>query len=256
MNFDKESLSDATIQQLKPYVENPDFSPEKIIKVSKACTSLCMWIHAIYKFYHVNLNVKPKKAALAKAKEELAETEASLAKAKANLQAVSDRLDMLNQQLQAKIDFKNEQERNMTLCQERLNRAFRLIAGLAGERVRWLDTIAMIEANTINVTGDVLFCSGAVAYLTPFTEKYRRGLLSEWLALIDDKQIPHSLNCTPVTILGEPVQIRSWQLDGLPRDYLSTESAVLVANSTRWPLFIDPQGQANKWIRNMVRKHL
>lgn len=39
---------------------------------------------------------------------------------------------------------------------------------------------------------------------------------------------------------------------GLPRDPLSVESAVLMSNSRRWPLIIDPQTQANKWIRAMV----
>lgn len=64
--------------------------------------------------------------------------------------------------------------------------------------------------------------------------------------------VPHTAKCDPVSVLSEPVQVRRWQLDGLPRDFLSTENAVLVAHSRRWPLFIDPQGQANKWIKNSV----
>ncbi|CAM9965046.1 unnamed protein product, partial [Ectocarpus sp. 8 AP-2014] len=32
---------------------------------------------------------------------------------------------------------------------------------------------------------------------------------------------------------------------------VSTDSAILVAKGTRWPLMIDPQGQANKWIKKM-----
>lgn len=65
--------------------------------------------------------------------------------------------------------------------------------------------------------------------------------------------VPHTHGCNPVSVLGDPVEIRKWQIDGLPRDSLSVENAVLVKNSARWPLFIDPQGQANKWIKNMVR---
>lgn len=33
----------------------------------------------------------------------------------------------------------------------------------------------------------------------------------------------------------------------------SEENALIVANSQRWPLMIDPQGQANKWIKNMEK---
>lgn len=97
-----------------------------------------------------------------------------------------------------------------------------------------------------------MVCSGCVAYLTPFTDSYRRKLFANWMKTIEQYGIPFTANCNPVSILGEPVQIRLWQLDGLPRDYLSTENAVLVSCSRRWPLFIDPQTQANKWVKNMV----
>ena len=40
---------------------------------------------------------------------------------------------------------------------------------------------------------------------------------------------------------------------GLPRDSLSVENGVITQFSRRWPLFIDPQGQANKWVKSMVR---
>lgn len=69
-------------------------------------------------------------------------------------------------------------------------------------------------------------------------------------------KVPHTEKCSPVATLGEPVVIRKWQIEGLPRDYLSTENAILVFNSRRWPLFIDPQGQANRWIKNMVNKFI
>ena len=33
----------------------------------------------------------------------------------------------------------------------------------------------------------------------------------------------------------------------------SLDNAIVVTNSRRWPLMIDPQGQANKWIKNMEK---
>ncbi|KAL1506667.1 hypothetical protein ABEB36_005991 [Hypothenemus hampei] len=250
MNFDKDSITEEMIEKLKKYVEDPDFTPTKIAKVSKACTSFCIWVHAMYKFYFVNLAVAPKKAALKKAKEELEKTEKALAEAKAKMQEVMERLERLQEQLNAKVAFKEEKEQSIAVCEERMNRAVRLIFGLADERIRWSETIQNIEANVINVTGDVLISSGCVAYITPFTDQYRKNLFAAWVKLIEECEIPYTKNCNAVAILGEPVQIRLWQLDGLPRDYLSTENAVLVSCSRRWPLFIDPQGQANKWVKN------
>lgn len=40
--------------------------------------SLCMWVHAMYKFYHVNKAVAPKKEALERATKELAAVEGCL----------------------------------------------------------------------------------------------------------------------------------------------------------------------------------
>ena len=47
------------------------------------------------------------------------------------------------------------------------------------------------------------------------------------------------------------LQVREWNIRGLPSDSFSTENGVLVTRGTRWPLMIDPQGQAIKWIKNM-----
>lgn len=51
------------------YIQCNNYS---MVQVSKACMSLCMWVHAMYKFYHVNKAVAPKKAALKAASDELA----------------------------------------------------------------------------------------------------------------------------------------------------------------------------------------
>ena len=42
---------------------------------------------------------------------------------------------------------------------------------------------------------------------------------------------------------------------GLPRDTHSIENAIVTVEGTSWPLMIDPQGQANKWIRNLEQEN-
>jgi dynein heavy chain len=132
-------------------------------------------------------------------------------------------------------------------------RAEKLIGGLGGEKVRWTAVGVELGAIYIDLTGDVLLASGYVAYLGPVTISYREALLGEWLKLANTKKIP----CSPVfklaNVLGNPVTIRDWVIDGLPNDSFSVDNALIVSSSRRWPLLIDPQGQANKWIKVHVK---
>lgn len=81
-------------------------------------------------------------------------------------------------------------------------------------------------------------------------------MVQSWQKALTKFDVPHTPGANLISILGEPVKIRNWQIAGLPRDTLSVENGVVVQFSRRWPLFIDPQGQANKWVKNMVRETL
>lgn len=51
--------------------------------------------------------------------------------------------------------------------------------------------------------------------------------------------------------MAKPTQVRDWNIQGLPSDTFSTENGIITTCGKRWPLMIDPQGQAIKWIKNM-----
>lgn len=53
--------------------------------------------------------------------------------------------------------------------------------------------------------------------------------------------------------MGDPVLIRSWNICGLPNDAVSSENGILATEAERYALCIDPQQQANKWIKNMEK---
>lgn len=73
-----------------------------------------------------------------------------------------------------------------------------------------------------------------------------------WLIfLLQD--LSHSPKYSLSFVLGDPVTIRSWLLAGLPNDAFSIDNAIIMKSGRRWPLLIDPQGQANKWIKNLEK---
>lgn len=93
-----------------------------------------------------------------------------------------------------------------------------------------------------------------IAYLGAFTSIFRTDLAANWVSMCQDKEIPNSGKFSLERVLGNPVTIRNWGLFGLPNDAFSVENAIINEKARRWPLFIDPQGQANKWIKNMEKE--
>lgn len=97
--------------------------------------------------------------------------------------------------------------------------------------------------------GDITLSSGVIAYMGAFTSSFREQAVSQWARLLGAKNIPCSENFRLETTLGDAVKIRGWVIDKLPNDSFSIDNAIMLFESNRWPLMIDPQGQANKWVK-------
>lgn len=96
------------------------------------------------------------------------------------------------------------------------------------------------------MVGDVFIAAACVAYYGAFTSVYRSELIAQWTESCNSLEIPCSGEFSLVKVLADPFEIRQWNTEGLPRDQLSTENAILVTRGRRWPLMIDPQDQANR----------
>jgi len=92
-----------------------------------------------------------------------------------------------------------------------------------------------------------------VAYSGPFTAKFRAELEAEWHAKITQLGVKVSDGVSMKKIMEDPVTIKTWTMAQLPSDNLSIENAIIMFTSRRWPLMIDPQNQANKFIKNLSK---
>nr|XP_013047409.2 dynein axonemal heavy chain 1 isoform X1 [Anser cygnoides]XP_047928500.1 dynein axonemal heavy chain 1 isoform X1 [Anser cygnoides]XP_047928502.1 dynein axonemal heavy chain 1 isoform X1 [Anser cygnoides]XP_047928506.1 dynein axonemal heavy chain 1 isoform X1 [Anser cygnoides] len=251
--YDKDNIADTVIRAIQPYIDSKEFQPAAIAKVSKACTSICQWVRAMHKYHFVAKVVEPKRRAWREAEEDLRATQQVLEAAKERLRDVESGIAVLQAKYKSCIAKKEELEMKCEQCQQRLDRADTLINNLADEKVRWQDTVENLDYKINNIAGDVLVAAGFVAYLGPFTGHYRIALCKEWLSQLSENNIPHTKEPNLISTLGDPVEIRSWQIAGLPNDTLSVENGVITQFSQRWTHYIDPQGQANKWIKNLEK---
>ncbi len=112
----------------------------------------------------------------------------------------------------------------------------------------------MIEDSNL-IAGNCAIGAGMIAYSGPFTAEYRSRMEKTWSKRLVEIGIEHTENVTMRGFLGVPVIIQSWNIAGLPKDDTSTENGVIIDKTKRWPLMIDPQNQANKFIKNLGTKH-
>jgi dynein heavy chain len=255
IEYDKDNITDDIIDKVSPYTEMPTFQPDIVKKASVAAAGLCKWVHAMITYSSVAKVVAPKKEMLKVAVGELEAASAALKLKQDVLAEVVGKLDALNAQLKEAQEKKQNLQDQVEDCKNKLDRAEALINGLGGERSRWTDMVQKLQADYDNVVGDIVLSAGIIGYLGPFTMSFRTDAVTTWASLLKAKNIPCSNNFKLAEVLGDPVQIRGWTIDKLPNDSFSIENAIMLFESNRWPLMIDPQGQANRWVRNMEVKN-
>lgn len=252
--YDKDNIPSVIMKRIRErFIDHPDFQPAVIKNVSSACEGLCKWVRAMEVYDRVAKVVAPKRERLKEAEGKLEIQMQKLNQKRAELKLVEDRLQALNDDFEEMNIKKKVLEGNIEICSQKLVRAEKLISGLGGEKDRWTEAARLLGIRYNNLTGDVLVSSGTVAYLGAFTVDYRAQCQKEWLDCCKNKVIPGSTDFSLSHTLGDPIKIRAWQIAGLPVDSFSVDNGIIVSNSRRWPLMIDPQGQANKWVKNMEK---
>ncbi|KAF5272111.1 hypothetical protein FQA39_LY01194 [Lamprigera yunnana] len=236
-DFDKDNIKPDIIHKIrKEYLPQPNFKPVIVAKASSAAEGLCKWIIAIDMYEKIAKVVGPKKIKL-----ELAEKKRKVAEFK--------------ESPYRRHGEKKDLQDRVTLCGEKLVRAKKLIGGLGGEKNRWTAAANNLQAQYDGVAGDILMSSGMIAYLSAFNMRWRLHAFSDWLKFVREVNIPVSSTYDFATTLGNELKIQDWYIAGLPRDAFSTGNAIIQDNSKRWSLLIDPQLQANLWIKNMEKKN-
>ncbi|KAH8088732.1 dynein light chain binding protein [Aureococcus anophagefferens] len=165
-----------------------------------------------------------------------------------------DKVQALQEQCDATVAEKTKLMEAQAQTALRLQNAEKLTSGLSSEGVRWKENLVNFNAQRVELIGDTLLSCAAISYYGPFTGVYREALVESWLGTSTDLGLPCSKTPSLLNTVGDPVKVREWQTQLLPTDEVSTNNAILVTEGKRWPLMIDPQAQANKWIRKMMER--
>lgn len=103
------------------------------------------------------------------------------------------------------------------------------------------------------MVGNVFLSCACISYFGAFTGAFRQRLVKKWVEGCKQKEIPTSDDFSLVNVMGDQVVMRNWGIAGLPNDQVSLENGILTTAAERYALCIDPQQQANKWIKNLEK---
>jgi dynein heavy chain, axonemal len=248
--FRGETIPEDDIERVRPYMEDPDFTPENMHSKSLAAENLCTWVVNIYRFNRIYVKVKPLMDTLEGARNSKAAADASLNAAMACVAAVQKKLQELQDSFVKATEEKAQVEAEAAACLARLSLAERLVGGLSSENERWGNEIKKLQENAQTLVGDCMLAAGFVSYVGAFDQDNRNELWKNvWTPDLVKRSIPITPGVDPLNQLTNDGNNAKMIKEGLPADRISIENGSIITNCQRWPLIIDPQTQGIKWLR-------
>ncbi|KAM6995333.1 dynein axonemal heavy chain 11 [Tautogolabrus adspersus] len=260
VSYDKEHIPESCLTVVKKeYLKNPEFHPDLVRTKSTAAAGLCAWTINIVRYYEIYCEVIPKRHALSQANAELETATTKMLTVQKKLVDLDTSLQSLTAQFEKATTEKISCQEEVTLTNQTIELANRLVKGLELEKARWSQATVQYEKQQKTLCGDVLITSAFVSYMGYFTRQYRVELLNTaWIPFLQSMKVsvPLTDGLDPILMLTDDATVAAWHNQGLPNDRMSTENAAILTTSEHWPLIIDPQQQGVKWIRNWLGAEL
>ena len=235
-------------------MSDPNFNFESVNRSSKACGPLVKWASAQLTYSEMLRKVEP-------LRNELAELEAA---AKTNVDE-AEAMDNLISELERSIEnYKREYadlirqaegiKNEMKSVESKVNRSESLLKSLSSEQDRWQETSAGFRSQMSTISGDCLLASAFVAYSGYFDQEMRSSLFTSWQDHLSSYQINFRQSLARSEYLSAVDERMEWRSKNLPDDELCIENPIMLKRYNRYPLIIDPSGQATAFIMKQYSK--
>ena len=127
-----------------------------------------------------------------------------------------------------------------------LSSAFLAYAGYFNQHVSTFnfESISLCIFNFIYKPSDLLILT------TLFVKQQRQNLFATWCQHLQQAGLQFRVDIARTEYLSNPDERLRWQANALPTDDFCTENAIMLKRFNRYPLIIDPSGQAIQFIMN------
>jgi dynein heavy chain 1 len=255
INFDADKLSQKQIMLInEKYLDgNPDLTEESVNRSSKACGPLYLWASSQIKYSTIYNNIQPLRAQVASLEETAKEAKAKKEAIEAEVGELENSIAQYKSDYASLIRDVEALKAEMKAVTTKIDRAESLLKSLSHESERWAKSSELFQTVMKNLIGDALLMAGFLTYAGFFDFKTRATMTEKWQNTLESLDIDFRPDLGLVETLSTASQRLTWQSLGLPGDHLSMENGVILEHAVRFPLVIDPSGQAVSFLMNKYR---
>lgn len=250
VNFDSDKLTTKQRHVIQSnYVENAEeFEYEKVNRASKACGPLYKWVISQLNYTRILHSIQPLRDEVQTLIERSADLRHRYEEAKKIIDALEVRIENYKQEYAALINEAQMITNDMAGVSKKVERSVALLKSLLAESERWEAGSNNFEEQMKTLVGDTLLSSAFLTYVGFLDFQQRKILVQDWRDILETMGIQSNAQLSFVDYLSRPNQQLEWQMSELPSDELCFENAIILERFRRFPLIIDPSGQANNFI--------
>ena len=249
VNFDPLKVTAKQAKKVQEeYLNNPEMDYSSVDRASKACGPLFQWAESQISYSTILRKIKPLRDEVDKLEEQ---SEQLIVKQKEAVEQVTELERTIEQY---KLEYATAIRGTETIRAEmqsvtkKVDRAENLLHSLEKEKDRWIATSTSFDNQMSTLIGDCLLAAAFLTYGGIFDQKMRKTLLQGWSNTLTDQGIPFRADLDLIDYLSRPADLLTWKSYGLPSDELAVQNAILLERFNRFPLVIDPSGQATEFL--------
>ena len=252
-SFNVKKLSPQNAAKVAGYVkDNPScFNKQNVERVNANLAKISEFVKAVLKFYDIKLKIRPLEKALEEAQEKLDVSQKEVDKNEAEIAAIEEKVKEY-EETYAKLTGEAEMlKRELKTTEDLLVKAESLFSKLKGEKDRWKTQIQVLDISNEMIPYNTLLSSAFMTFLGYYNESVREKMFNIWTKSLNfDKHENHTVSL--INFLLKESEMLKLKFDGLPTDTLSIENAIIINNTIRTVLIIDPVSKATEWFKKTV----
>ena len=244
-----ESLGPKLTNMIHKEITENEWSIDKIKNAFFEAGLLAEWIESTIACANINNQMEP-------LKKEIAGLNAQKDKVVAEYDEIAKEKEILEKNIeQLKINYdeslaeSNNIKQEIEQVQSKVERSEKLLINLSSEKERWSKQMEEFKININNLLGDTYLSSSFLAYIGFYDAFYRKYLKDKARQIVKQNEIISTNDFDEVEWLTKANDKANWQNCKLPNDNICLENATILQRFNRYPLIIDPAGQATEFIK-------